>query len=96
MKGCSGTDGRLFKWKMTLSDGAGLVAVICSWRGFLAELVAFSSDNRCCVTEHQDCFGEFKENFQQSLLSFHPWSPEGGQLIAFLYVCVGLFYTNKC
>lgn len=61
MKGCSGTDGRLFKWKMTLSDGAGLVVVICSWHGFLAELVAFSSDNHCCVMEHQDCFGEFKE-----------------------------------
>lgn len=34
MKGYAGADVRLFKWKMTLNDGARVVAVICSWRRF--------------------------------------------------------------
>lgn len=33
MKGCAGADGRGFKWKMTLNDGARAVEVICRWRG---------------------------------------------------------------
>lgn len=34
MKGCAGADVRLFKWKMTLNDGARAVGVICSWHRF--------------------------------------------------------------
>lgn len=61
MKGYAGADVRLFKWKMTLNDGARVVAVICSWHRFTVQLVVFGETNHFFRMKHQNCFEELRK-----------------------------------